>query len=414
MSQTTWTLAQILVWFLLQFELSPQDAEQYCNDLKPKTIEDTLDALVEALFNALYGVVEGMPRTIAWIPCGHGYEDLTTFFRLPPSLESGALDALKNELLQFIRQNPNIRFNPIWGRWVRPVCVSAAPAAPTATRPTKSAVAESATTPTDPPSPVPAPVTSVSPPAVPPTEGGTASSPAELPPAALERANEETAPGSSHAAASAGSPANLPSVDPAMRLALVYALEKARPARAANVPVIAESVVSLPALLAKGSAPSTPDATPTPGSEVEPGSSPTPVTSVEVSEPAFTEPPRPTTNTEAPITEHEAASPPPETSSPAPARVTFEPVSTPPAAPPQVQRQPGGRPTDRDMVCEEASWRLRHEQTKAKSLVAFARDELRPWLEDHGEHRTHGDVMKAETIEDHVRSLWNEHRGKTP
>src|SRR5262249_4374798 len=71
----------------------------------------------------------------------------------------------------------------------------------------------------------------------------------------------------------------------AIRLALVHAIKGARPTRAANVPVIAESVVSLPALLAKGSAPSTPDAPPTPGPEVEPGSSSTLAANVEVSEP---------------------------------------------------------------------------------------------------------------------------------
>ena len=83
-----------------------------------------------------------------------------------------------------------------------------------------------------------------------------------------------------------------------------------------------------------------------------------------------------------------------------------------PSQPLQAQRQPGGRPTDRDMVLEEAAWRLRNRKTKAKSVAAFAR-ELRTWLEVHGEHRSHGDVMKAETIEDHVRPLWNQHRGKT-
>jgi hypothetical protein len=83
-----------------------------------------------------------------------------------------------------------------------------------------------------------------------------------------------------------------------------------------------------------------------------------------------------------------------------------------PLQPPQAPRQPGGRPTDRDMVLEEAAWRLRNRKTKAKSVAAFAR-ELRTWLEVHGEHRSHGDVMKAETIEDHVRPLWNQHRGKT-
>src|SRR5262249_38675948 len=56
---------------------------------------------------------------------------------------------------------------------------------------------------------------------------------------------------------------------------------------------------------------------------------------------------------------------------PAPAQATPEPVPAPPATKPsqspQAQRQLGGRPTDRDMVLEEAAWRLRApERTKAK------------------------------------------------
>jgi hypothetical protein len=80
-----------------------------------------------------------------------------------------------------------------------------------------------------------------------------------------------------------------------------------------------------------------------------------------------------------------------------------------PAVPPVVNL--GGRPTDRDLVREEARWRLKHRQTQAKSLAAFAR-ELRKWLEDHGEHRAKktGEVMKADTIGRHVRPLWKEHR----
>ena len=70
----------------------------------------------------------------------------------------------------------------------------------------------------------------------------------------------------------------------------------------------------------------------------------------------------------------------------------------------------GGRPTDRDLVLEEADWRLRHQQV-SETLAAFAR-ELHAWLEDHGMHRAAktGKVMKVETIEDHVRSLWNAHK----
>jgi hypothetical protein len=73
----------------------------------------------------------------------------------------------------------------------------------------------------------------------------------------------------------------------------------------------------------------------------------------------------------------------------------------------------GGRPTDRDLVLGEADWRLRRRKTQAKSLAAFAR-ELREWLQDHGEHRGKmtGEVMKPETIEGHVRPLWNRYRGK--
>jgi hypothetical protein len=131
----------------------------------------------------------------------------------------------------------------------------------------------------------------------------------------------------------------------------------------------------------------------------------------------------PAANMEAPAAESKAALPPPidattaETAMPPPepAQATSELAPAPPAPEPSQSQQPGGRggrPTDRDMMLEEAAWRLRNQKTKAEGVAAFAR-ELRPWLEDHGEHRTHGDVMKAETIEDHVRSLWNQYRGKT-
>jgi len=67
------------------------------------------------------------------------------------------------------------------------------------------------------------------------------------------------------------------------------------------------------------------------------------------------------------------------------------------------------------MVLEEAARRLKApERTKAKSLAAFAR-ELHEWLKVHGAHRTKltSEVMKADTIEDHVRPLWNKHWRKT-
>jgi hypothetical protein len=94
-----------------------------------------------------------------------------------------------------------------------------------------------------------------------------------------------------------------------------------------------------------------------------------------------------------------------------PAQATPEPVTSAesPAAPPEPNL--GGRPTDRDLLLEEADWRLRHER-RPPSLAAFGR-ELRLWLDVHGEHRAKktGEVMKAETIEDHIRDLWwNRHQ----
>jgi len=347
----------MLVWILQQFELSPQNAEQYCNGLKPKTIEMALNTLVGALFNALYGAAEGMPRTPARVPCDRGYETLATLFPLLPSLDSGASDALRDELRQFIRQQPDIQFNPAWGRWVHPICVSAAPAEPIPTRPSESAE-----------DPIP----------------GSAVGP------------EESQP-NSVAASTPASPARTINInsDPAIAYA-IHAIKPRRPSYEADV----ES------LLAKGSETAAPSA---PAGDAS--------TSV--------------TDTEASVTEPEAASSPPidattaetasapeqpETPSSAPARATLEPAlaspATKPSQSPQAQRQPGGRPTDRDMVLEEAAWRLRNQKTKAKSVAAFAR-ELRAWLEVHGEHRSHGDVMKVETIEDHVRPLWNQHRGET-
>ena len=61
------------------------------------------------------------------------------------------------------------------------------------------------------------------------------------------------------------------------------------------------------------------------------------------------------------------------------------------------------------MMLEEAAWRLRQPgRTQAKHLWEFV-DEIHQWLDVHGEHRGKktDEVMKAGTIEDHVRSLWN-------
>ena len=81
-SPSWWTRTQTLVWVFQRVTLLPQEAEQYCNELNPKTIEVALNALVGALFDALYGVVEGMPMDIARVPCGFGYKNLAAFF--PP------------------------------------------------------------------------------------------------------------------------------------------------------------------------------------------------------------------------------------------------------------------------------------------------------------------------------------------
>jgi hypothetical protein len=139
-----WTLAQMLVWILQQVEIPPQDAAQYCDELTPKTIEKALDALTRALFNAICGAaVEGMPIVAARIRCGSRYEDLAAFFQ-PLSSQPNVLDALRYDLRQRIRQ-PDVEFNPVWGKRTWPARVPAVQAAPTPTQPTESAVADEAT-----------------------------------------------------------------------------------------------------------------------------------------------------------------------------------------------------------------------------------------------------------------------------
>jgi hypothetical protein len=72
----------------------------------------------------------------------------------------------------------------------------------------------------------------------------------------------------------------------------------------------------------------------------------------------------------------------------------------------------GGRPTDRDRVVAEAERRLRRrDYQRPPSLAAFAK-ELHDWLD--GQPRAiriskTGAVMQAETIEGHVRDIWNKH-----
>jgi hypothetical protein len=126
-----WSLAQTLIWIIRRIEIPPQDAEQFCNspELNPKIIEGALNALTRALFNAICGVVEGMPIVKARVLCGHRYVDLATLFQLPSPLESSALDALIYEIRQLIGQ-PGVEFNPIWGRTTWPASTSEAEAAP--------------------------------------------------------------------------------------------------------------------------------------------------------------------------------------------------------------------------------------------------------------------------------------------
>jgi hypothetical protein len=83
-----------------------------------------------------------------------------------------------------------------------------------------------------------------------------------------------------------------------------------------------------------------------------------------------------------------------------------------PADSPKVNR--GGRPTDREMLREEADWRLRHNESRARSTRAFAR-ELHPWLEVHGIHRSKktNKVMTVDRIEDHVRDIFNAFRNRS-
>jgi len=231
-----WTLAQMLVWILQQVEMPPQDAEQFCNspELDPKIVKGALNALARVLFNAIYGAVEGMPIIKARVPCGHGYVDLATLFQPPPSLDSGALDTLVDEMRRLIEQ-PGVEFNPVWGKRTWPARVSAAQAAPTPTRPSESAVADEAE----------------------PTPGSEVGPEESQPP---NKPGSVDAPTLAARTAQAG-PAciiNVGSVDPAIAHAIAHAIKRARPAH---------------------------EAKPIPGSEVGPEESPPPAARAEESGP---------------------------------------------------------------------------------------------------------------------------------
>jgi hypothetical protein len=160
----------------------------------------------------------------------------------------------------------------------------------------------------------------------------------------------------------------------------------------------------------------TPPAVPSqlPGAEQQPQPPPPPAAfNAAVPAPAPSVPSPPAEGSQPRAREADAAPVEPEGSPSATGQTVAKPAPETSAKLPGVS-SPGGRPTDRDMVLEEAAWRLRQPgRTQAKTLAAFAR-ELHKWLSDHGKHRGKktGKVMKAGTIERHVRSLWKS-RGKT-
>jgi hypothetical protein len=237
----------MLVWILQQVEMPPQDAEQFCND--PKIIEEALNALVGALFNVIYGAVKGLPVVAAArVLCGHRYEDLAAFFRPLPSPEPGAMYVLMHELRQFVRQQPDIQFNPTWGRWTWPVCVSATPAAPTPARPSESAVTNKAE---------------------------------PLPNSKIE--SEESQPPNKPHSVDAPMPVNVGYVDPTIAHALAHATKRARPAYTEDASIIAEIVESLSDLPARSGEAKAPGSDPAaraeesmPGPEPEPEPKPEP------------------------------------------------------------------------------------------------------------------------------------------
>jgi hypothetical protein len=222
----------MLVWTLQQAEIPSQDAEQLCNKLNPKIIEGALNALTRALFNTIYGAVEGLPIVAAWILCGDEYVNLATRFPSLPSLTSGALDALINELRQFIGR-PDIVFNPIWGKraWLRAPDPSYAADVPLPESPqTEPASSSSSPVPTaeaEPTAPSPGKPDPTS--DVPERDAENAStSEAET----ASTPNTETAPTAGGGLVNVG-------IDPAIIQAIRWAL-RSQPARETNTPAPAE------------------------------------------------------------------------------------------------------------------------------------------------------------------------------
>jgi hypothetical protein len=77
-----------------------------------------------------------------------------------------------------------------------------------------------------------------------------------------------------------------------------------------------------------------------------------------------------------------------------------------PVALPEPNR--GGRPTDRERIVAEARRRLDAKENVPRKLVQFAGD-LRKWLEKQPDPElSNGQVMAVDTIEGHVRAMFNE------
>jgi hypothetical protein len=81
------------------------------------------------------------------------------------------------------------------------------------------------------------------------------------------------------------------------------------------------------------------------------------------------------------------------------------------AKPPTPPKNPGGHPTDKKRIVDEARRRLKKKKKILGTLTAFAQS-LREWLEEQDDPKPYrakktGEVMARETIEGHVRELWN-------
>jgi hypothetical protein len=82
------------------------------------------------------------------------------------------------------------------------------------------------------------------------------------------------------------------------------------------------------------------------------------------------------------------------------------------ASPPLPEVNVSGRHTDRDRIKAEARRRLDANENVPRKLIQFAR-QLRQWLQKQPDPElSNGQVMAVDTIEGHVRPMFNEFRGK--